>query len=392
MTYNISKRLRRLSGAIFKAFISTSPRNAAVPRSVYGVRIAVDRFVRDLKISFYYDHGLVSLPSRLFRCETLETLELNRVILLDVPSQFTFRSLVKLRLLSVIYSDDESFSSLISNCPVVEELAVETCPQDNVVTFTVDLPSLKSLSVGNTVRENPPNDHLFVIHSHSLKRLSIVDYFGELDLIGNLPKLVEANLQSMSYHANVLESFTFVKRLYVCLADKARYPHGTVLFQLVCLELCSCDDSWTSMLVSLLHHSPKLQALKLVQDHGMPAERKVRWIQPRHVPECLLLHLKRFEWRDYEGTKVKKEVAIYILNNAKRLVSATIYPFSVSLVRKRKMFEEVEIATRSLRACELTFYHLTIYESRSLRFSLSGSLSHSGDLSSGDLSSGDLPL
>nr|VDD29832.1 unnamed protein product [Brassica oleracea] len=328
-----------------------------VPRSVYGFRIAVDRFVRDLKISFYYDHGLVSLPSRLFRCETLETLELNRVILLDVPSQFTFCSLVKLRLLSVIYSDDESFSSLISNCPVLEELAVETCPQDNVVTFTVDLPSLKSLSVGNTVRENPPNDHLFVIHSHSLKRLSIVDYFGELDLIGNLPKLVEANLQSMSYHANVLESFTFVKRFYVCLADKARYPHGTVLFQLVCLELCSCDDSWTSMLVSLLHHSPKLQALKLVQDHGMPAERKVRWIQPRHVPECLLLHLKRFEWRDYEGTKVKKEVAIYILNNAKRLVSATIYPFSVSLVRKRKMFEEVEIATRSLRAFKLVRKH-----------------------------------
>ncbi|KAG5383089.1 hypothetical protein IGI04_034559 [Brassica rapa subsp. trilocularis] len=146
------------------------------------VRIAVDRFVRDLKISFYYDHGLVSLPSRLFRC-------------------FTFRSLVKLRLLSVIYSDDESFSSLISTCPVLEELAVETRPQ----------------------------------------------------------------------------------------------------------------TIWTSMLVSLLHHSPKLQALKLVQDHGMPAERK------------------RFEWRDYEGTKVEKEVAIYILNNAKRLVTATIYPFSVSL-------------------------------------------------------------
>ncbi|KAL0644335.1 hypothetical protein Bca4012_042625 [Brassica carinata] len=283
--------------------------------------------------------------------------ELNRVILLDVPSQFTFSSLVKLRLLSVIYSDDESFSRLISNCPVLEELAVETCPQDNVVTFTADLASLKSLSIGNTVRENPPNDHLFVIHSHSLKRLSIVDYFGELDLIGNLPKLVEANLQSMSYHANVLESFTFVKRLYVCLADKARYPHGTVLFQLVCLELCSCDDSWTSMLVSLLHHSPKLQALKLVQDHGMPAERKVRWIQPTHVPECLLLHLKRFEWRDYEGTKVEKEVAIYILNNAKRLVSATIYPFSVSLVRKRKMFEEVEIATTSLRAFKLVRKH-----------------------------------
>ncbi|KAF3567304.1 hypothetical protein DY000_02012933 [Brassica cretica] len=68
------------------------------------------------------------------------------------------------------------------------------------------------------------------------------------------------------------------------------------------------------MLVSLLQHSPKLQALKLVMDHGMLADHKVRWIQPRRVSE----------------------------------LTATIYPASVSLVRKRQMFEEVEIATRIL--------------------------------------------
>ncbi|CAF1725660.1 unnamed protein product [Brassica oleracea var. botrytis] len=90
----------------------------------------------------------------------------------------------------------------------------------------------------------------------------------------------------------------------------------TVLFQLLWLELCSCEDSRTNMLVSLLQHSPKLQALKLVMDHGMRADHKVRWIQPR--------------------------------------LTATIYPASVSLVRKRQMFEEVEIATRILRACGLT--------------------------------------
>ncbi|CAN7038753.1 unnamed protein product [Brassica rapa subsp. trilocularis] len=269
------------------------------------VRIAVDRFVRDLKISFCYDHFLVNLPSRLFRCETLETLQLRRVILSEVPCRLSFPSLTKLRLLSVKYSDDESFSRLVSNCPILEDLVVETCHGDNVATFTVNLPSLQSLSVRNTVRESPPDDHLFVIHSQSLKQLNIVDYFGELELIGNLPKLVEANLQSMSFHTNVLESFTFVRRLYVCLDG---------------------------------------------EKHWILVDRKVRWMQPRRVPECLLLHLKTFEWSDYEGTKVEKEVAIYILKNAKLLVSATIYPFSVSMVRKHQMFKELEIATRSLRA------------------------------------------
>ncbi|KAL0693673.1 hypothetical protein Bca4012_060853 [Brassica carinata] len=291
-----------------KPFTSTVARNAALPRSVYGLE----------SLSIVFITTTVLSPCR------ADCLDANLI------------------------------GELISNCPVLEDLVVETCPQDNVATFTVDLPSLQSLFVGNTVRESPPDDHMFVIHSQSLKRLNIVDYFGELNLIGNFHELVEANLQSMSYHANVLESFSFVRRLRVCLADEARYPRGTVLFQLVRLELCSCDDCWTNMFVSLLQHSPKLQALKLVQDHGMLMYRKVRWIQPRHVPECLLLHLKTFEWRDYEGTEVEKEVAIYILDNAKRLVTATIYPFSVSLVRKRKMFGEVEIATRSSRHCELT--------------------------------------
>ncbi|XP_013614647.1 PREDICTED: putative FBD-associated F-box protein At5g56820 [Brassica oleracea var. oleracea] len=108
------------------------------------------------------------------------------------------------------------------------------------------------------------------------------------------------------------------------------------------------------MLVNVLQHSPKLQAFKPLLEHWILVDRNVRWMQPRHVPECMLLHLKTFEWSDYEGTKVEKEVAVYILNNARQLVSATIYPSSVSFVRKHQMFEEVEIATRSLRACELT--------------------------------------
>ncbi|XP_020885537.1 F-box/FBD/LRR-repeat protein At5g56420 [Arabidopsis lyrata subsp. lyrata] len=137
---------------------------------------------------------------------------------------------------------------------------------------------------------------------------------------------------------------------------QAQYPTGTVLFQLVRLELCSCEDNWTNMLVSVLQHAPKLQVLKLElnQYHCLAIVRKVCWIQPERVPECLLFHLKTFEWRDYKGTQAEKEVAMYILKNARRLVNATIYPDSVKLVRKHRMFEELEIASRDSRACELT--------------------------------------
>ncbi|XP_019086807.1 PREDICTED: F-box/FBD/LRR-repeat protein At5g56420-like [Camelina sativa] len=319
------------------------------------VRIAVDRLIRDLKISFYNDHSPVRLPSRLFRCETIETLELCRVIALEVPSCFSFRSLKNLRLLSVRYSDEGSFSRFISNCPVLEDLVVETCDEDNVVTFTVNVPSLQSLSVSRTLRDLPNPDEVFVIHSHGLKQLKVVDYYGELHLIGNLPKLVEANLQYECLYAKVLEPFTSVKRLYLCLFGEAQYLTGTVLSQLVCLELCTCEDNWTKVLVSVLQHAPKLQVLKLElnQDHCLATVRDVCWIQPERVPECLLYQLKTLEWRNYGGTQVEKEVAMYFLKNASRLVTATIYPDSVKLARKHKMFEKLDIATRSSRACEL---------------------------------------
>lgn len=96
------------------------------------------------------------------------------------------------------------------------------------------------------------------------------------------------------------------------------------------------------MVVNAFQHSSKLQVLKLVY--------KARCIQPKYVPECLLHHLKTFEWRDYGGTKYEKKVAIYILMSARRLVTATIYPRA----RKHYMFEELEIASRRSRACELT--------------------------------------
>lgn len=163
------------------------------------IRIAVERFVRDLKISFNYDHGLIRLPSSFFRCETLETLELHMVVLLEVPSRFSFRSLRTLRLRSVKYSDEELFCRIISCCPVLEDLDVESCNNDNVATFTVNVPSLRSLTVRNSLLECRPDNHLFVIHSHSLKLLSILDYCGEVSIIGNMPELVEANLQSSNF-------------------------------------------------------------------------------------------------------------------------------------------------------------------------------------------------
>ncbi|CAH2069704.1 unnamed protein product, partial [Thlaspi arvense] len=295
------------------------------------VRIAVDRFVRDLKIRFRYGYELIRLPSSLFRSETVETLELRW----EVPSRCSFRSLKTLRLLFVKYADEESFSRLISNCPVLEDLVVETCHDDNVTTFTINVPSLQSLSIRHTLQDFGTDDDVFVVHYHSLKHLTIVDYFSGIEFIGhNTPKLVEANLLSLSCQAKVLASFPNIKRLSLCL-DK-EYPTGSVLSQLVRLELCSCESNWKNMLVIVLQHCPKLQVLNLALNHLVSEDSKVCWIQPSCVPECLLFHLKTFEWSEYGGSEEEKQVAIYILKNSMRLVTATIYPDPLELASKQR--------------------------------------------------------
>ncbi|CAA7062495.1 unnamed protein product [Microthlaspi erraticum] len=327
------------------------------------VRIAVDRFVRDLKISFVDDfHCLIRLPSRLFRCETLETLELRKVSFLDVPSRFSLRSLRTLRLLSVKYADEESFVRFISSAPVLENLAVQGCSDDNVPTFTINVPSLLSLSVRNILQDPGPCHHLYVIHSHSsLKHLEIVNEFGDVNVIGKMSKLVEASLPTLEDQVTALESLTTVKRLSLTLDGVApQYPIGNVFFQLVRLEFRGCDVKWSDLLVHVLQHSPVLQILKIIvlYDERSNFNRnveddKVCWIQPICVPECLFFHLETFEWREYEGAETQKEVAVYILKNARRLVTATVFPDSLR-GGQRRVFDELEFATRGSRACELT--------------------------------------
>ncbi|CAH2069705.1 unnamed protein product [Thlaspi arvense] len=148
---------------------------------------------------------------------------------------------------------------------------------------------------------------------------------------------------------------TFAKRLSLTLNGSAHYPSGNIFFQLVRLEFRGCDENWSDLLVHVLHHCPILQILKLavLYDGLEKEEDKVCWIQPSCVPECLLFHLKTFEWKEYDGTEKAKEVAIYILKTAGRLVTATVVPESLR-VNKRRVFEELESATRGSRACELT--------------------------------------
>lgn len=163
-----------------------------------------------------------TLPRSLYTgCRTLVNLSLSNVVLADVSSSVSFPSLKTLSLVSVKYAGgDEFVNKLLSSCPVLEGLEVEQSAYDNVVIFTVRVPSLKSLVLQTSPERDPDDEEGFVIDAPSLERLDIVDYSGEFCIIANdMPKLLTARVDVLySHFGNIFGSIASVKHLDLCLS------------------------------------------------------------------------------------------------------------------------------------------------------------------------------
>ncbi|XP_019088338.1 PREDICTED: probable FBD-associated F-box protein At1g32375 [Camelina sativa] len=289
------------------------------------------------------------------RCQMLVTLKLKSVILVDFSSPVTFPSLKTLSLHSVEYPGEIFLDSFFFNCPALEDLVVEKCPNDNVEIFFITVPSLKRLVLRFY---DIDESHLFVISAPSLEFLDIVDRScGSISVVVNMPKIVKATIDvtSVYYPSEVLASITSVKHLDL-LTSKYPYPVGSIFGCLVRLKLCTCEAKWLNLLMCLLRDSPKLQSLKLgkVSTYSKHQPRPC-WNEPSSVPECLLSSLSTLEWVKYQGTEAEKEVAAFILRNANCLKKATISSNYTDPNMKLNMLKELSSSPRRSPICQLIF-------------------------------------
>ncbi|XP_020868799.1 probable FBD-associated F-box protein At1g32375 [Arabidopsis lyrata subsp. lyrata] len=323
------------------------------------------------------------LPKSLYtECRMLVTLKLNNVILVDFSSHVSFPALKSLVLVSVKYPGDEFLSSLLSSCHVLEDLVLKQCPDDNVITFTIRVPSLKSL-VLHTSRHIYEDDdaHGCVLDAPSLERLDIRDYDGEFCIIeNNMLKIKEADIDvTYILPGMILGRITSAKRLDLCVfSSKIEYP---VFYSLITLNICTCHTEWVDLLMSMLRVSPNLRDLELnlvhrykhelfifldqyifypnviylYQCHDLTDGPLACWSEPSLVPECLLSSLENLEWEQYDGTEVEKEVAAFILRNANCLKKATISSNSTDPNKKLEMIKVLSFSPRGSRTCQLLF-------------------------------------
>ncbi|KAG7606340.1 putative FBD domain, leucine-rich repeat domain superfamily [Arabidopsis thaliana] len=287
----------------------------------------------------------------------LKTLKLKKLSFVDTDAYMWFESLKTLHLLSVRFSDDKSVQRLLSVCPKLEDLVVKRTTYVNVRIFSINVPSLRSLSIDYSWAVSRPADvHGFVIDAPSLRFLNIKDHFSNLLQFENMPKLVKANVEvDCDLSEKFIGSITSIQHISLCSKNsKIPYPSGTSFFYLEHLELCTCSQDWWNLLNRILEDAPRLQVLKLKLGNCVQCSTELMdyWNEPCSVPKCLSSHLEIFEWRHYKGTKQERKVAKYILAKASCLKVAI---FSSVCIEKNLIFKKLENVDRGSKACELVF-------------------------------------
>lgn len=182
----------------------------------------------------------ISFPENLNVFKTLLVMKLEDRILLDFDdSPVCFPSLKSLHLTSVEFSCEESLSTLLSACPVLEDLYLERLCSDEWFLYTISVPSLQRLFLtrGNGYYRN--DDPSFEINAPSLNYLYIFDRRACYTFVEDMPKLVKANVHvNLSKNGELLKVLTSVERLSIhSYPSMVKCLLGFVFFEdIICIQ------------------------------------------------------------------------------------------------------------------------------------------------------------
>lgn len=195
----------------------------AVNRSVREMVIEID--ASSTETQFILPRSLYTTGSR-----TLVTLKLQNALLVDVSETVSFPSLKTLTLISMKFPLDAFIRTLLSSCPVLEDLFVVKCGGDNVACLVVRVPpSLKFLTVRTTAEVGYHQG--LVLDVPSLEFLDIVDYTDGFCVVENtMHKVIEAHLDvTYSHPQQLLASLTSLVQLSLCLTTSMVMPSSLKL-------------------------------------------------------------------------------------------------------------------------------------------------------------------
>lgn len=299
-----------------------SPRDVAT-WLCHVARRGVQRVELSLSLSRY-----VALPRRLFNCDTVSVMKLNGVFL-NALASFS----VSLPLLKVLHVGDKVLFGchdyvvqLLSGCPLLQELVLEStyndacggvvCAEGN---FELNLKHLSFAKIGFSWKERCLKSMLLIF-----KALSNV------------------------------KCLTLLPSTVACLkhASASDIP---VFDNLIQLEISFGNYSW-DLLINLLQRCQKLETLMIYKEPQKHTKgQESSWNQPLLVPECLL-HLKTFCLREYQGLETELDFIGYMMQNA-RVETVTIYiSRSLDSEEKLQIRRQLLILQRNFETCQIVFH------------------------------------
>ncbi|CAN7043114.1 unnamed protein product [Brassica oleracea var. botrytis] len=329
---------------------------------------AVERNIRLLDFNLKWSAKPISLPKTLYTCKTLKKLILSNKILIELPFEVFLPSLIKLELFNVAYKDEGSLIRLLSSCPVLKTLIVVREKNDNVIKFSVKVPSLNSLVYINNNDDDgvcgcgcssSSSSGSLIIDSPQLKYLRVNDFSEDGCSIESMsPNLTMARVDVGSPpNENFLTYLSSVKFLHMTWIDETEVFCSCVNYsQLIECMLRPCRaEYWVESVMLLLDNSPNLKVLMIDTKGIGESDDLRRW---SYVPECLSSQLEILEWKKYGGTRDEKQLLEYILASSKCLKRAGIsmrYSKDCNDKMKKKLRKELKSMPRASVSSELLF-------------------------------------
>ncbi|KAK7339185.1 hypothetical protein VNO77_19838 [Canavalia gladiata] len=298
----------------------------------HAARRGVEHVDLSLSLSRY-----VALPRRLFNCDTVSVMKLNGVFL-NALASFSVR-LPLLRVLHVgdrvLFGCHDYVVKLLAGCPVLEDLVLEStyndacgglvCSDGN---FELKLKHLSRAKIGFSWKERCQKSMLLVFQAL-------------------------CNVRCLSLSPSTVACLKFAS-----IGDVPAFDN------LIQLEISFGNYYW-DLLANLLQRSHKLEALMIYKEPQKHSKgQEPRWIHPLLVPECLLLHLKTFCLREYQGLETELDFVGYIMQNARVLETMTIYiSSSLDAEEKLQIRRHLSIIQRNFETCQIgMFFYVLVFD------------------------------
>ncbi|KAF3951439.1 hypothetical protein CMV_022908 [Castanea mollissima] len=327
-----------------------------------------DLKVLDLLIGFSQPFNF---PSTLFDyAKSLVVLQLKEgVVVNPSSSSFGFPSLKSLLLYNVRFTNRDTFSVLLSCCPVLQNLYVQSYLGDYDNNFKIIVPTLKTLQLRLFLQR----DYRLEINAPALTYLHFRAYIIEDLSLGNLSNLVEADVgvefdNSKDYGNRVRDfigELSNVKSLHLdsyfteclCYATELDLP---MFHNLAFLNFQVGACLW-HVLPHLLHRAPNLAVLVFEKEYteGYVCDEEDTSIIERmfneDVPICISSHLKTFHFIGFKGLTYELEFVGLILKTARFLKTMTVSSANIDSEEQFRVLKELLMLPRESRTCQIAF-------------------------------------